>query len=467
MAPIAPGPRGRPFVGILPDLRRDAIGALAGWHRAYGDLVRVRIFGRDGFLLGHPDAVKHVLQDNHRNYRKPPNYGRLRPLVGNGLLTSEGEEWRRQRRLAQPAFHRERVAGFARIMTDRTTATIAAWAPRADGAPTDVFPDLMALTLAVVGDALFSIDLASHAGDAGASFTVALEILNRRLRQVVVAPSWWPTRDGRRLRQALGRLEVLVETVIRERRASADPHADLLGMWMAARDEDGVGGMDDRQLRDEVMTMVLAGHETTAAAIAFALGLLARDADVQARVQAEVDAVLADRVPGPDDLGALELVGRLAREALRLYPSAWRFGRAAIADDEIDGCTIPAGSIMFIVPYLLHRDARFWPDPERFDLDRFAPEPIAARPKFAYVPFAAGPRQCIGNAFALVELQLVLAMLIRAFGFAPEAPGPIEIDPNVTLRPRGGMRVRLTPRAPRPPSAPAGRSTPAAPGSGR
>ncbi len=439
--PVLPG--GWPVLGDLPAIRRDALGLLARAARL-GDVARLRL-GRDVFLLNHPDHVQRVLVENHANYRKSYFYERLRPLVGDGLLTSEGDDWKRKRRLAQPAFHKERLAGFVEVMAHHTGALLERWAAvAARGAPVDVAADMMRLTLTVVGHALFGSDLLDRAARTGRALTTALRITNERFFALLYVPPWVPTPRNLRFARALRVLDGLVNEIVSARRGQP-PRPDLLGMLMAARDEEGGAKLGDRELRDEVMTMVLAGHETTANALSWAFYLLAQDPEVDARLHAECAAVLRGGAVRLEDLPRLGFAARVNQETMRLYPPAWIFGREAIAADAFGATRVPAGAAVSICPWTLHRDPRFWSAPDRFDPDRFLSD--AGRPRHAYVPFAAGPRMCIGHAFASMEMQVVLSMIADRFRLALVPERPVRAETSVTLRPRSGIWMTLHPRS--------------------
>ncbi len=436
--------RGWPLLGDLPAIRRDALGFLERAARQ-GDVVRLRL-GRDVYLLNHPDHAQRVLHDNHVNYRKSFFYQRMRPLVGDGLLTSEGEVWKRKRRLAQPAFHRERLAGFVEVMAHHTGALLDRWSESAwRGTAVDVAADMMRLTLTVVGHALFGSDLLQEADRAGRALTTALRVTNERFFALLYLPPWIPTARNLRFARAMRILDGLVNEVISSRRAGP-ARADLRGMLMEANDEEGGARLSDQELRDEVMTMVLAGHETTANALAWALYLLhgARDAD--ARLHDECAAVLGGCAVRLEDLPRLGVAARVCQEAMRLYPPAWIFGREAVHPDVFGNTHVPAGAAVSVCPWLLHRDRRFWTDPERFDPDRFL-SGDSARPKYAYLPFAAGPRMCIGSAFASMEMQVVLSMIASRFRLELAPGHPVEVEASVTLRPRSGIWMNPRPRA--------------------
>jgi cytochrome P450 len=395
--------------------------------------------------------VKHVLQDNNQNYVKGPIIERTKILIGEGLFTSEGDFWRRQRRLAQPAFHRERIAGFADTMVRRTTERLNGWeGPALRGTTFDVAAEMSALTLTIAGETLFHRDLSGEAADAGQALKVALEVTSRRAMSHTVAPIWFPTARNRAFRRAARTLDRLVYDIIEFRRRSNDLGDDLLGMLMEARDEETGEGMSPRQLRDEVMTFLLAGHETTAVALAWTWYLLAKHPTIADKARTEVLTVLGDRSPTLDDLPKLPFARMVVEEAMRLYPPVWGVGRQAIAVDEIGGYEIPAGAIVNVSQWVTHRHPAFWPAPDRFEPERFRPGAERSRPRFAYFPFSGGPRLCIGETFALMEAQIVVAMVLQRYALTlVDGTTTIEPEPTLTIRPRGGLPMRATRIRPR------------------
>lgn len=442
---LPPAPPGNALFGHVKAFKADPLEFLTRLAREHGDVARIKLV-QDIYLLSHPNHVKHVLQDNHVNYTKGFMYQRMEPLIGKGLLTSEGDFWKRQRRLAQPAFHRQRIAGFADIMTRRTNAMLDRWSQLAPGTAVDAHAEMMKLTFAIVGDAMFSVDLLEDAEQTGEALKVALAVIDDRFSQFFVTPKWIPTPENLRFNRAIAALEKVVNDIIATRRDDPGTHNDLLAMFMEIRDADTAEGMTDRQLRDEVMTMVLAGHETTANALAYTWYLLSQHPDVEARVHAEVMTVLGDRAPTMEDLSKLTYTTRVIQEALRLYPPAWLFGRRAVQDDVIDGFRIPAGTTVFLSPWVIHHDPRFWPNPEAFDPERFLPDAVAARPKLAWFPFAAGPRMCIGMSFAMMELQLAVALTVRRFKLPLQPGHQLALEPRVTLRPLDALPILVQPR---------------------
>jgi cytochrome P450 len=444
-----PGPfYWEPFSGARAMLR-DPLGCLErDWH-TYGDIGCVRVGPLRHYFVIHPDHVQHVLQERNRNYVKGPIIARTKVLIGEGLFTSEGDFWRRQRRLAQPAFHRARIAAFADMMTACGRDMLDSWAgAAASGTTFDLAAETSRVTLRVVGKALFSLDLQGEAASVGQALVEALDFVTHRTFNLLVPSMWVPTGRIRRFRRALAVLDDMVLRIVHERRRASDPSAaqDLLGMLIAARDEETGEGMTDRQLRDEVMTFVLAGHETTAVSLAWIWYLLARHPAVEHRLRDEVATTLGGRTPTLDDLPRLPYARMVVEESMRLYPPLWAFGRQALEEDQIGGYRIAAGAPLNVIPWLTHRHPDFWPDPGCFDPERFAPERAAARHRFAYLPFSGGPRLCIGSEFALMEAVLLLAMTVQRYRIALADPErPIVPDVKVTLRPRGGIPVRIRP----------------------
>jgi cytochrome P450 len=440
---LPPGPRGEPLLGNLRALRKDPLTFFPAQVREYGDVVRIRVGPMYVTLLAHPDLVRHVLQDNARNYNKQTRgFAVIRELLGQGLLTSEGDFWLRQRRLAQPAFHRQRLAGFASTMVDATEDLARALEPRiASGQPFDVAEDLTHLTLRIAGLTLFGTEVGGESRAVGDALGRVQTFANARLTQLIPLPRALPLPSHRRFEKDAGTLDRVVRTIVERRRREGGEHHDLLQMLMDARDEDTGERMSDTQLRDEVMTLLLAGHETTASALAWTVMLLSQNPDVRRNLEAELSRELSGRTPTVEDVPKLALTRRVVDESLRLYPPAWIFSRAAIQDDVVGGFRVPKGSYVLIVPWVLHRHPKLWDTPDAFDPDRFLPERERERPRFTFFPFGGGPRQCIGNQFALMELVLVLATLLQRVRL-DLAPGhPLTPAPAITLRPRPGVWV--------------------------
>ena len=438
----------RPRFGLFELLRRvrtDQLSTLVP--EMFGrNLIHNRILFLHSFLVNKPEYIEHVLLSNQANYAKSHFLrNMLGPLLGEGLLISEGEFWRRQRRIAAPAFHSRRIAGFVDTMGSSTEAMLARWRTMAQ--PFDVAGEMMALTLDVICRTMFSTDVSED--------TAAV----RRLMDIVVRmpvsmldlfglPQWLPRGKTAPLRHAIAAFDALVARFLAERRADPAERNDLLAMLLAARDPETGEGMSDKQLRDEILTIFMAGHETTANALAWVWYLLAQHPDAEARLHDEVDRVLGGRMPRFADLAALKWTRMVIEETLRLYPPAHAIARRAVGEDRIGGARIPRGASISISMYVTHRNPNIWPEPERFDPERFATDAVARRHRFAYLPFGGGPRVCIGNTFALTEAQVIVAAIAQRYRLHV-APGEV-VEPIglVTLRPKNGIRVTLEPRKP-------------------
>jgi cytochrome P450 len=410
--------------------------------RRYGDVVRYQADAWTAVLVNGPAFVKHVLHDNHRNYAKQgtPDLMMLKPMLGGGLLTSDGESWFRQRRMAQPFFHRERIEAFGRLMTDYTMEMLTAWLARPDpAAPMEVTEEMTRLTTRIVARALFGVDIL----DAVGMFGNAVQAMNEYMGN-------FDPRDRARyarLVAAHNTIDGIVGHIIEARRSQAGDHADFLSMLLEARDEETGEGLTDQQIRDQVMTMLMAGHETTAKALTWTFYLLDGNRDALARLEAEVAEVLGGRTPTVADLPRLRYTAMVLQEALRLYPPVWIISRMALADDEIGGYHIAAGTLVLVSPYALHRKRECWDNAEEFRPERFSPEASEGRHPFALFPFSGGPRQCIGKNFATVETQLVLASIAQRFRLLMVPGHAVEPEALVTLRPRYGLPVTLQERS--------------------
>lgn len=442
-ARLPPGPKGLPVVGMLLALRRDPIGVFADAAERFGDVAYLKIASRHGFLITNPRDVRHVLQDNARNFHKSPLYDKLRISIGNGLLTSEDDFWLRQRRIAQPAFHRQRIDALAGVMAEAARDAATHWdAIAARQRPVDIVEEMMAITRAVVLRALLGADLGPFASRVDDAWTVMNEHIGESFWSLGLTDGL-PTPRQRRFHRARAVLQGAVDYLIAERRRHRLESADLLSMLMSARDEETGDAMTDEQLRVEVTTFLLAGQETTSLALTWTWYLLSQHPDVQLRLETEIDAAVGGRAPAFEDLPALPYARMVIDESMRLYPPAWGFSRQALADDELGGFRLPRGWLAFVIPYVLHRHPAYWEDPERFDPERFSAERVAARPKFVYIPFGAGPRQCIGNHFALLEAHLIVATLAQRFRLRLLPGHRVEPRPLITLRPRFGMPMLI------------------------
>jgi cytochrome P450 len=442
---LATGPRGHLLSGVLPEVRRDPLGFLMETVRRHGDVARYRLGTLTSFLVTHPDGVRHVLQDNVSNYTKDHlSYMTARWVLGNGLLTSQGTFWLRQRRLAQPAFHRQRIAAMAGQMVRAASRMLEGWEPRAArGEPVGMMSEMMQLTFRIVGEALFGTELGPQSARVSQAFTELSEQISTRFRTFRLLPPVLPFGEDRVFRAARRALDETVLHIISERRRKNEDTGDLLSMFMLARDEETGEQMDDRQLRDEILTMLLAGHETTATTLGWIWALLEKHPRAEARLHEELNAVLGGRLPTVEDVPRLTYTRMVVEEAMRLYPPGFIFSRKVVEDDVICGFRIPGGTCVDISPYVTHRHPSAWEQPEEFLPERFAPEQAAQRPRYAYFPFSGGPRQCIGNSFALMEAQLIVATVAQSF--RPRAAPGYKLTPEalITLRPGGGLPMHL------------------------
>jgi cytochrome P450 len=392
------GPRFLTPFGFLATMRQDPLQFLMDCRRDYGDVVDLRFPPLRSFIFTHPSDVKHILQENHRNYWKGVVFGKLKRLGGEGLVFSDGELWRRQRQLIQPAFRRERIAAMAGMMTEATAEMLERWEAHAAGErPLDIAAELSQLSLEIVAKALFGTDLGEDKQEFSQAVTGGLEYANHLVNHFLTPPLAVPTPRNLRARRAIAKLDRIVSKVIERRRREAADRGDLLTMLLNARDAKTHQAMDDRQLRDEVVTFLVAGHETTAVALAWTWYLVAGHPSVERRLQREIREVLGDRTPGVGDLPDLGYTRMVLEESMRLYPPVWAMTRQTHAEDEVGGQRVPPETTVSLSPYVTHRHPDFWEHPEGFDPERFSPERSAERPEYAYFPFGGGPRRCVGS----------------------------------------------------------------------
>ena len=437
-----PGPKGHLLGDNLREYARDPLGFLSGCAQEYGNVVELHFMGQTLYLLSDPGLIEYVLVENNRNFSKTRILKRNRRLLGDGLLTSEGEFWRRQRRLAQPAFHRKRVDAYGDVMVAFAERSLESWR---DGQTLDVHEEMMHLTLEIVAKCLFDADVGARATDVGKAMKVALENFSSQ-RRLIRIPRRVPTPHNIRFEMAARRLDEIVATIIENRRKSGEDRGDLLSMLMLAEDDSGER-MTDKQLRDEVMTLFLAGHETTANALCWTFWLLSLAPDAEAKLAEELERVLDGRSPTMSDLSNLPYVERVLKESMRLYPPAWVVGREAIGECEVGGYRMPAGTTALMSQWVMHRDPRYHEAPKRFEPDRWTAEYAKALARFAYFPFGGGPRQCIGAGFAMVEACLILATVAQRYRM-DLAPGQkVEPYASITLRPKEGIHLTLVKRS--------------------
>jgi cytochrome P450 len=437
----APSPPGHLIAGHVPEYAADRLGTMTRFAREYGDVVRLRLGPVRGFQISHPDLIEEVLVKQHHAFRRVITLRLSRRTFGRSMLIESGPPHIRRRRLAQPAFHRRRIAGYVTAMTEAADRRLGHWS---DGAVLDMHAEMSRLTLDVVGRTLFAADVEDDADDIGAVLDVVMRNFTSRMNATIPLPDGFPSRDNLRLRRALARLDAIIARVLAETRAGRGGD-HLLAMLAATRDEEH-GALSDAEIRDEAVAFFLAGHETTALTLSWALYLLSQHPDVARQVEAEVEAVLGDRAPALEDLARLPYVSKVLRETMRLYPPAYAVPRDAAEDVEVGGYRIPARSIVIMPQWVVHRDPRFWDRPEVFDPDRWTPELESSLPRYAYFPFGGGPHLCIGAQFASAEATIVLAMIAQRFRL--RATRAVEPEPLITLRPKGGVPMTISARNP-------------------
>jgi cytochrome P450 len=436
-----PGPKPHFLIGNMPLASRNPLAQFSEWAREFGDIFYYRAAWIHVYFLNHPDLIETVLVRNYQNFLKDHVIRKSRWFFGEGLLTNEGDSWLRQRRLAQPAFHRERIAGYAKIMTSYASRQLDGWQT---DEPFDIHQEMMQLTLRIVVRALFSVEPEQIGAISTAMNVMMRNSAGLRLLLPPVA-RYLPTPGMIRFRRAVRELDAAVYRIIVARRKDDHDRGDLLSMLMQARDQDGER-MNDKQLRDEVMTFLLAGHETTALTLSWTWYLLAQYPSVEDKLQAELERVLGGRAPEFSDLPALAFAERVIKESMRLYPPAWSLARTVVSDFELSGYRIPAGTNVVMSQWIMHRDPRYFASPEKFDPDRWLPERAQQLPRFAYFPFGGGPRQCIGNSFAMMEATLLLATIAQRFSLRATSNEEIVPVPSFTLRPKSGIVMTAQPK---------------------
>lgn len=434
---------GKELLPHLNQIRKDTPGFLHTCAQRYGDLVGFALGKTKVFFINHPDLIRRVLQDNHYNYSKDTiQYNTLATVTGRGLLTSDGEDWLRHRRMEQPAFSRTRLANLDQVILPAVEAMLDRWQHLLPGSEVDIDREMMAVTLEIVGKALFSIDLRTNAPRLTSAVLTALDHVIYKAQNPFALPDWFPTPQNLAFKRALRQLDQAVLDIVAARR-SGEPKDDLLGMLLAAQDEASGMSLTDQQVRDEMITLLIAGHETVASALTWSWYLLAQHPQIGEKMRAEVLKVAETRMPVYADLERLSLTSQVFSEALRLYPPAWLITRKAVSEDTLDGQNIPAGALIVISPYVIHRHPQFWEQPEAFCPQRFAEGREKNVPRYAYIPFGGGPRLCIGNHFAVIEGVLILAAVSQRFRLELPEHSQVKADPLVTLRPHGGLPMRL------------------------
>jgi cytochrome P450 len=436
-----PGPKGNFLTGSLQAFAADPPQFLVRTAYEYGDISFFRLAHYPIYFLSHPDYVREVLVSKGTSFEKGDLDRRiLGKFLGNGLLTSEGSFHKRQRRLAQPAFHHKRIQAYADVMVHYAEDMLAGWQ---SGQTRQTDDDMMRLTMFIVSKTLFDADVSEAAETAGQAINDLQTVSNADYRRAFLIPDWIPTRNNRKRHQATAGLDGIIERIIAERRGTDEDKGDLLSMLMLAQDEDG-SKMTDQQLRDEVVTLFSAGHETTSNVMTWLWYLLSQHPEIEAKLHEELDRVLAGRAPTLADLQALPYALMIIKETMRLYPPAWILnGRTAVEDVEIGGYLIPKGSRVFISPYVMHRLPQYFPNPEQFDPERWHPEREAALPKYAYIPFGGGSRVCIGNSFALMEAHLLLATIAQKYRLSLLPGQKIVPAALITMSPEFGLKMRV------------------------
>jgi cytochrome P450 len=426
-------------MGVMRDFNRDQLRFIERLNHEYGDVVWARFLYVPAIFLYHPDDIEYVLVTNPKNFIKSMSLRSnfFQRLVGNGLLTSQGDQWKRARRLSQPAFHRERVASYGDTMVNYTNRLTAKWQ---EGETRDIHTDMMRLTLEIVVQCLFSADVSHDVDDVGATLKELVKPFAAQATLKWILNNRLPTPTHLRFHRLAKKIDDVVYRIISERRATGKDEGDLLSMLLAARDEDG-SQMSDRQLRDEVMTLFLAGHETTALTLAWSWYLLGTHPEAERKFHAELDEVLGGRAATAADLPRLKFTEQIAKESMRLYPPAYGLGREAIDDCEIGGYLVPAGTQVFMFQWATHRDSRFYDEPLSFCPERWTEDFIERLPKYAYFPFGGGPRVCIGASFAMMEIILCLATIGQKWRLELVPDHPVSISPAMSLRPKDGIKV--------------------------
>ncbi|MEV4483212.1 cytochrome P450 [Micromonospora coxensis] len=439
---VPAGPTGPAMLRTLWQLARDRLG-LMRTAASYGDAVRLGPSFKTLYFFNHPDHAKHVLADNSQNYHKGVGLAQARRALGDGLLTSEGELWRKQRRVIQPAFQAKRIAGQAGAVVEEAARLVDRLREHRDGAPVDIVKEMTGLTLGVLGRTLLDSDLSGHRS-VGHDFEVMQDQAMFEMVTMGSVPTWLPLPHQLRFRRARRELQRVVDALVAERRARGEEGDDALSRLIVSTRQEADPRVGRLRMRDELVTLLLAGHETTASTLGWTFHLLDRHPEIRERVRAEAVQVLGDRLPVHEDLARLRFTAQVINEAMRLYPPVWMLSRISQGPDEIGGYHVPAGVDVLICPYTLHRHPDFWDEPDRFDPDRFDPARSGGRPRYAYVPFGAGPRFCVGNHLGLMEATFVTAMVVRELRLTADPSYEVVPEPMLSLRIRGGLPMRVT-----------------------
>lgn len=442
----APRPKGNAILGNLPDLREDPLRYVIEVSQKHGDIVALNLGPSKVVLVAQPDAIEHVLQRNYRNYQKSPFYQKLRPVLGDGLVMAEGDDWRRQRQLIQPAFHKDRLRELDDIIVSATSGLLEEWSrAEAKNTPVDVFDSMMALSLEVMIRAFFGVNADHVKQTVMECVAVMLDDSERRVWSLFDLPMSVPTPNNVRLRRAIERLDSVVLEIVDQHRHNPDQDPNLLSLMIDAVADEETEWFGIGQLLDEVKTMLIVGHETTGTAMAWTFYLLSQHPDVWRRMQEEIAMTLGPRTPTAADAAGLNFTRMVIQESLRLYPPAWTMSRVALEDDCIGGYAIPAGTNLMLSPYVVQRNAKYWPNPEGFDPSRFENFDTGKQPANTYFPFGGGPRRCIGEHFAVMEMSLVLAMITQRFRLDLVPGQNIQPVPKISLRPSQAVQMSIQP----------------------
>lgn len=413
--------------------------------RILGGIFRIPFYYRKMFILTDLEAIQHVLNVNQKNYKKSPAYAQLKQALGNGLITSEGKFWRHQRRLIQPVFYKNQMEGLFKTMGKVAKNYFERLETQIElNEDVDLSKEMMTITADMVLKTLFNSDNPSNQKEMYETMEIAQEYIMNRITSPHLIPFNYINGKHRKFKRTMKLFDNNVLELIKERRNDPNPPADLLTMLLMAKDEDTGEGMTDQQLRDEAITIYSAGHETSANALAWTLYLLVDKPKIVEKIRAEVNINLGDKLPTFEDLRNLKYTKQVIEEGMRLYPPAYAIGRESIKADKILGYPIPRKSILFISIYAVHRNPEIWKNPEKFAPSRFEPEKVKARPRLSYMPFGAGPRMCIGNHFAMMEMQLILAMWVKKFNFKLDETHPVKPNPLVTLKPKYGIKMKVS-----------------------
>ncbi|MER6949862.1 cytochrome P450 [Nonomuraea sp. NPDC000554] len=443
---VPPGPPRRAALGLLRKLRADRLGLMSGAVREYGDAVRVAIGPKKLYIFNHPDHAKHVLADNAANYHKGIGYTEAKRALGDGLLTSEGALWEEQRRTIQPVFQHKRIAAQADVIVDEALGLVERLrAHQAAGRSVDVLSEITSLTLGVLGSILLDADLGAFES-VGHSFEAVQDQAMFEMETLGLVPQWLPLKRQRVFRRARADLERIVDVLVVQRKAyPSESGDDVLTRLIASTAKETDKAVADRRMRDELVTLLLAGHETTASTVGWTLNLVSRHPQVRDRLHEEAVAVYGDRRPTYEDLPRLRYTNMVLQETMRLFPPVWILTRRAVRDDVVGGYHVPAGAEVLICPYTLHRHPRYWADPERFDPERFNPDVPSSRPRYAHIPFGAGPRFCVGNHLGMMEATFIVSTLLRDLRLERLPGSRVKPEPMLSLRLGGGLPMTVQP----------------------